>query len=173
MTTTKRKAPTEPPPSPAGPVCTVVAGCTGAAVLQAQRSCNTCGGETANLRSSVDKRRRELVDLEQREDAIKSTARARDGQCGCSDPSSHDGSPPEKPKRAKTAADHVYEPQPCPQPQSGDLSEAEVFELRIIANSRQDAGRNLEQLEAAIARTAKEHTHPVFACQKHQRRLST
>lgn len=144
-----------------GPTCTVVDGCTGEATLQAPRTCDSCGGESQNLRDNADKRRAGLVTLEQHEDAVKAAARGRDGQCGCGAPTSHDGSTPESGGK----------PAPCPRPQSGDLTELEKFELRVVAEQRRELGEQLEQLEAAAGQVAREHTHPVFACARHKRRL--
>lgn len=144
-----------------GPTCTIVDGCNGEATLQGTLTCDSCGGESQNLRDNADKRRAGLAVLEQREDAVKTAARARDGQCGCADPSSHDGSTPESGGK----------PAPCPQPQSGDLTEVDHFELRVVAEQRRELGEQLERLEAAAGRVAREHTHPVFACAKHEKRL--
>lgn len=151
--------------------CTVVDGCTAAAVLQAARECSSCDAERQQLQKSADGKRRDLEDQQAREDAVKDAARRRDGQCGCGDPSSHDGSPAEKPKRAKAAADHVTAPGPCPRPQSSDFTGEEAAVLRVISERKQSLGADAERFTAAAAAVSGSHTHPMFACDKHKHRL--
>lgn len=52
-----------------------------------------------------------------------------------------------------------------------ELSELDKLQLQAAALKRQELGGAIEALTAAAAAAATEHTHPVFACDKHKSRL--
>jgi hypothetical protein len=52
-----------------------------------------------------------------------------------------------------------------------DLTELDKLALQVAAMKRQQLGADLEALTAAAAAVADEHTHPVFACAKHEQLL--
>lgn len=52
-----------------------------------------------------------------------------------------------------------------------ELSDVDRLLLQAAALRRQELGEAVDALTAAAAATAEGHTHPVFACEKHQRLL--